>query len=656
MQNLKEHTANEQTPIAELYTNNYDHAGRLLKTKYKINDKPEVILNDMTASGSYDELGRLRIKKRHNGTDTEEYDYNIRNWTTRLKSGTFEEELYYNAGLPIGTNACYNGNIAYSSWLYNGDKNGYAYKYDELNRLTWAQSYFNNQIMPDGDYDEYFSFDKHGNIISLGRMKDANPIDHLMPMIYNGNQIQSIYDEFGGGFQYNTKEYNDNEKCPEIEFTYDPNGNMISDFDRNIVTIKYNLLNLPDIVQFGNGNQIINKYDAGGQKLSTRYKTLSYLLPQPLNPGEILSGAVDVNADETVIVEGTDYLGNIEYKVIRTFDYDVTELPVDSRFVERICNPEGYLTHHLTTTYGPIYNYYRKDHLGNNREVWQAAYLRNGTLRNASTTQRTQYYPSGLPWASNSGDNPSAQNKKFNGCEFIEMHGLDVTDLGNRGVHNAKNRFDTMDRFCEKFPWQSPYVHAGNNPVNYVDVMGDSVAVLLYPGTVGHMAMLIQNDNGKWSYYSVNGDDLYKLTNGLLGNKNFDEIKKGEFDSPADFLKNEFNQLSDKENDNEKANYKFTDAYILPTTKEQDKSMSDTFEKISNEKYDVFTNNCAHAVQRTISSVGFGVNEKTYQPTGMYGTTSTYSMIESTPMRPNTAFSVIKQNNPQGTHIKLRIK
>ncbi len=32
-----------------------------------------------------------------------------------------------------------------------------------------------------------------------------------------------------------------------------------------------------------------------------------------------------------------------------------------------------------------------------------------------------------------------------------------------------------MDRFAEKFPWQSPYVHAGNNPVNYVDVNGDSI-------------------------------------------------------------------------------------------------------------------------------------------------------------------------------------
>jgi len=38
----------------------------------------------------------------------------------------------------------------------------------------------------------------------------------------------------------------------------------------------------------------------------------------------------------------------------------------------RVYNPEGYADA-LTTT-GPLYKYYRRDHLGNVREVWQAAY------------------------------------------------------------------------------------------------------------------------------------------------------------------------------------------------------------------------------------------------------------------------------------------
>ena len=54
-------------------------------------------------------------------------------------------------------------------------------------------------------------------------------------------------------------------------FLYLSIGNMTSDYDRNIVTIRYNILNLPDTIQFSTGNQIINRYSAsrwlsGGQK------------------------------------------------------------------------------------------------------------------------------------------------------------------------------------------------------------------------------------------------------------------------------------------------------------------------------------------------------------------------------------------------------
>ena len=57
------------------------------------------------------------------------------------------------------------------------------------------------------------------------------------------------------------------------------------------------------------------------------------------------------------------------------------------------------------------------------------------------------------------------------------MSGYDCTDLGNRVDYHATNRTPTMDRFCDKFPWQSPYCISANNPVNYIDVNGDSINV-----------------------------------------------------------------------------------------------------------------------------------------------------------------------------------
>lgn len=54
------------------------------------------------------------------------------------------------------------------------------------------------------------------------------------------------------------------------EFFYDENGNLIYDSDRKICSIRYNLLNLPDIIQFKNGDQIVHVYDAEGTRRQTK--------------------------------------------------------------------------------------------------------------------------------------------------------------------------------------------------------------------------------------------------------------------------------------------------------------------------------------------------------------------------------------------------
>ena len=48
---------------------------------------------------------------------------------------------------------------------------------------------------------------------------------------------------------------------------------MTVDLDREILDIKYNILNLPDKVTFKSGDIIVNLYDASGKKLSSGYLT-----------------------------------------------------------------------------------------------------------------------------------------------------------------------------------------------------------------------------------------------------------------------------------------------------------------------------------------------------------------------------------------------
>ena len=103
----KVHNSATQTDVPETYTYDYDNAGRPTTTTYKIFNDQAVLTNN-----TYDELGRVKTTYRHGGADTISYAYNIRNWTTMIKNGTFAENLNYYDILHMGVIACYNGNIS----------------------------------------------------------------------------------------------------------------------------------------------------------------------------------------------------------------------------------------------------------------------------------------------------------------------------------------------------------------------------------------------------------------------------------------------------------------------------------------------------------------------------------------------------------------
>ena len=75
--------------------------------------------------------------------------------------------------------------------------------------------------------------------------------------------IRTIYICFLG---YSTKRYQDGAN-EQKEMFYDKNGALIADFDRKICAIRNNIFSLPDTIQFANGNQIINSYDAMGKMI-----------------------------------------------------------------------------------------------------------------------------------------------------------------------------------------------------------------------------------------------------------------------------------------------------------------------------------------------------------------------------------------------------
>ena len=174
------------------------------------------------------------------------------------------------------------------------------------------------------------------------------------------------------------------------------------------------------------------------------------------------------------------------------------------------------------------YHFFVTDHLGNVRVVVNDA----GVVE-----QVNQFYPYGEsieldPASANPGVETITENPyKWGGKEWDEEQG--AYDFGARMYSASDARWTTMDPLCEKYYSISPYSYCAGNPVNLVDPDGQDVAVLVIDGQ--HMALLIQNTEGGWEYYSINGDNKY-LGGVHTGGRPFNELGENVFESPQAFL------------------------------------------------------------------------------------------------------------------------
>ena len=207
----------------------------------------------------------------------------------------------------------------------------------------------------------------------------------------------------------------------DLEYSYDWNGNVTRDLNKGITEIKYNCLNLPSKITFSDGSTAVYTYSATGEKLGVRHVTAS-------------SNVYEAYCDNFIYRAGS---------------------------LKRVLVDGGY----ITLSGGTKYHYYLKDHLGNNRMVVRA----DGTVE-----QVTHYYPyGGLMGESTGGD---TQPYKYNGKELDRTNGLDWYDYGARHMDAALGRFTTMDPLCEKYYSISPYADCAGNPVNAIDIHGDSIS------------------------------------------------------------------------------------------------------------------------------------------------------------------------------------
>ncbi|WP_321436016.1 RHS repeat-associated core domain-containing protein [uncultured Bacteroides sp.] len=507
--------------------------------------------------------------------------------------------------------------------VQNDTQRGYNFHYDDLSRIT-AADYQNNDANTGKNYSTTYVYDNMGNMKNLRRYGlSAKPsifgiIDDLA-LSYNGNQLSSVTDASTGEPLYSGAFNFVKDTLKTTEYTYDANGNLTRDSHKKIAKIQYNILNLPSALQFTEGHTSEYLYDAAGVKRRVKQVTTTENLLVPM--GSMLP----VPADKVAVTTQTDYCGNVIY---------------ENGILNKILVDEGYITMNGTT---PTYHYYIQDHQRNNRVVFN----QSGTVE-----QTNHYYPFGMTFGEEI-DN-SDNRYKYNDKELDRMHGLDLYDYGARMQDGM--RFTTIDPLAEKYYSISPYAYCAGNPMNRIDLNGDSVTVLnLGTGKNQHMAILIQNKNGKWQYYSVNGDNEY-FSGKFTGGRESDDLAVGEFNSPQEFMNSYYNQKGD-ETDNTKNSYGYSEGFIIPTSKKQDKVIKEKFIDISkNEEYSLnplAPNHCATTVQRSLNQANIETREAEIRMVTDRQHGEIYEVkTKRNPYLPSNAFKAIIKNNPNGKYIR----
>ncbi len=375
------------------------------------------------------------------------YTYNIRGWlkdinnVNSLGSSLFAMKFNYATDEMGAANDApqYNGNISEIIWrsvndVSGGYTRGYAYSYDDLNRLTsadYGEKTTGSYNFSYGYSVPSISYDKNGNIMTLERKGYNNALIDNLTYSYNaGNQLQSVSDASG-----NTQGFDDGHSG--TDYAYDGNGNLTEDLNKNITSITYNYLNLPKKITFGSSGNIQYIYAAEGTKLRK----------------VVTSGST---------VTTTDYAGNFVYT---------------NNALSFFFQPEGYVVPN-----GSSYQYYfqYKDNLGSNRLTY-CDFNGDGTISSTEIVEENNYYPFGLKQQgyNNTVHGSTVDKRLYNGKELqndaVGTSAMNLYDYGVRFYDPAIGRWTTADPLAEKHFGLSPYNYTANNPILFIDPNGKDI-------------------------------------------------------------------------------------------------------------------------------------------------------------------------------------
>jgi len=325
--------------------------------------------------------------------------------------------LWTRAEENIGHRGMYNGNI---SWMETNlskfGKQAMLYKYDQLNRITKSRSLAfgdNAYAARSGDqkYDEDYSYDANGNILTLNRKDDKAAVMDDFNYSYYANSNKLLKHKTTGG-----------------TYEYDAIGNLVKDNNEGLTITwtpkgKVRSVTKPDTT-------VYFRYDAMGNRIAKIVST-------------------PTKSDTTAYAR--DAGGNV---MTIYNNRTATEAPIygSGRIGEYMGREkEGYQTFNLR-------KYELSNHLGNVMAVISDKvnlYGHNNVLDSARATMvsASDYYPFGLPMRGRSyrdedyryGFNGKEKDKSF-------ANGNTDYDYGERVYDPSIGRFLRVDPPAKKYP------------------------------------------------------------------------------------------------------------------------------------------------------------------------------------------------------------
>ena len=464
------------------FENSYDNNWRPTGTTFTMNGTT-IPLNTL----QYNELGQLGAKYLHGNASSylqrQIYSYNARGWLTAINNpyqcanDVFALKIHYDQ-VPYYASSIadsrYNGNISLIEWhtrhhVATNYIHGYGFTYDGLNRLTAGKFYRRLDpttiFEPSPTYDpdgivsgigseKEITYDRNGNILTLNRYGQHTGGSVMFDQLsyqYDGNRLMRVTDAKTNS--YCSGEFR-NTAAEGLQNTYDANGNITFDVDRNMM-LYYNDDNLPVSISYS-GWAITNTYRPDGTKTH--------------------KNVYDAGG-RTVLRE--------EYKANLVLSFGLPS---------QIIHADGVID--LTNLNRPMLFYHLKDHLGNVRAVVSPT-----PTGNPNVDQVTEYYPFGMSISKNFTTLP-VNKYKYNSKEEQEMPGRWL-DYGARFYDAQLGRWHGVDPLAENYRRWTPYNYCVNNPMRYID-----------PDGMRLDEFGIDKETGKIS--KLNSNQYYKTSKGTV--------------------------------------------------------------------------------------------------------------------------------------------